>query len=51
MRNRFSRRDFLTAPARTVGKLDTVLAVVAMVIGILAAVSVLSLLFGPWALN
>ena len=39
------------AAARTVGTFDTVLAVVAMLVGIGAILSVLSLIFGPFALK
>jgi hypothetical protein len=34
-----------------VGAFDSVLAVIAMIIGIGAVVSLLSLFYGPWALN
>jgi hypothetical protein len=39
------------AAPRTVGTLDSVLALVAMIVGILALVSVLSLMFGPFELK
>jgi len=39
------------AAPRMVGTLDSVLAVIAMVVGIGAIISVASLMFGPWALK
>ena len=39
------------AAPRAVSTLDLVLAVIAMIVGIGAVLSVASLMFGPWALN
>ena len=45
------RRHAPDAEVRTVGALDTILAVLALVVGIGALLSVLSLLMGPFKLD